>query len=289
MIRAPFDKVFVEIKARYEDEIRFASGVTLYVDPSFNPNFHATVEGVVHSVPIGLRNANAGIKPIVRPGDEVLFGYKTVGDVTYGDNTHLYRMITKEEGYITEWQNQDREYIRLEKGMKENQWAAIHTDSRGDFVAGKVGSQGECENWISKNFKFASGEGFTYDNKFYYGDKELWLVDYCYIFAIRRKGHMRMVGDYLLIEPIVENKPLLIGTTSLIRTEKDRFCVREDKGWLRCGESGREDMKNGDVLIFDPSLKEKYNIQGKPMYVVKKQYVLGKEETLSGIDTLSLN
>lgn len=289
MLRAPFDKVFVEIKARYEDEIQFASGVKLYVDPSFNPNFHATVEGVVHSVPIGMRNQNASINPIIRPGDEVLFSYKTVGDITFGDNTHLYRMITKEEGYITEWQNQDRYYIRMEKGMKDNQWAVVHTGPRGEWIAGKIGSQGECENWIAQNFKFATGEGFIYDNRCYYQDKELWQVDYSFVFAIRRDGHMKMVGDYLLIEPIVENKPLLIGNTSLIRPEKDRYCVREDKGWLRCGEIGKEGMKNGDVLIFKPELKEKYNIQGKPMYIVKRKYVLGKEESFAGIDTLGLN
>jgi hypothetical protein len=98
MLQAPFDKLLVEIKAKYEDEIQFASGVKLYVDPSFNPNFHATSEGIVHSVPRSLRHANAGIDAIIKPGDVVLFSYKTVGDISFDDNTHLFRMTTKRRG-----------------------------------------------------------------------------------------------------------------------------------------------------------------------------------------------
>lgn len=289
MLQAPFDKIHVEIKAKYDDEIHFSSGVKLYVDPSFNPNFHATVEGVVHSVPRNLRHSNAHIKAIIRPGDEVLFSYKTVGDITFQDNTELYRMTTKGEGYLTEWMNQERYVIHLEKGLQEGQWAVFHADPRGNLIAGKVGNHGECENWIATNFKFASGEGFEYDNKFYVDDKELWQVDYSLVFAIRRDGHMIMVGDYLLIEPIVEDKPERIMDTSLIRPEHHRMIIREDKGWLRCGERGSDGMRKGDVLIFDPNLKEKYNIQGAPFYIVKRQYVLGKELTISGIESLSEN
>lgn len=289
MLQAPFNKLLVEIKAKYEDEINFASGVKLYVDPSFNPNFHATVSGIVHSVPRSLRYANAGIEKIIRPGDEVLFSYKTVGDISFEDSTELFRMTTKEEGYVTEWMNQDRHTIRMEKGLKERQWAVVYTDQWGQLLAGKVGDAGECENWITTNFKFASGEGFTYDNQLYYDDKELWRVDYSFVFAIRRDGHMRMVGDYLLVEPVVENRPLKILHTNLERTEADRYCIREDKGWLRCGEAGSDGMRHGDLLLFEPNLKEKYNIAGKPMYIVKKQFVMGKEESLAGIETLGLN
>jgi len=289
MLQSPKDKVFVEITNRYEDEIQFQSGVKLYIDPSFNPNFHATSVGVVHSVPASLSEDNAGIEAIVRPGDEVLFSYKTVGDITYEDNTSSFRMTTKGEGYLTEWMNQERETIRLEKGMKEGQWVVIYTDKTGALIDGRKGSQGYCENWIAQNFKFASAEGFEYDNRFYYEGKELWQVDYSFIFAIRRKGHLRMVGDYLLIEPIVENRPLQIMNTSLIRPESERYCVLEHKGWLRCGGRGREGYRNGDVLIFHPDLKEKYNVEGKPMYIVRKKFLLGREESVNSMATTSLN
>lgn len=277
MLQAPFDKILVEVTSRYDDEITFASGVKLYVDPTFNPNFHATSVGVVHSVPRSLRNSNKAIEAIIRPGDEVLFSYKTVGDVTYEENTTSFRMTTKDEGYVTEWMNQDRDTIRMEKGLKDGQWAVVYINKWGHLLAGKVGSQGECENWIAANFKFADGEGFTYDNQCIYKGKELWQVDYSYVFAIRRKGHIRMVGDYLLVEPLVENRPLKILHTNLERTEADRHCLREDKGWLKAGGKGKEGFQNGDLLVFQPNMKEKYNIFGKPMYIVRKEYVLGKE------------
>lgn len=289
MLQAPSDNVFVEITKRYDDEIKYQSGVKLYIDPSYNPNFHATSEGIVHSVPVSLGPDNADINPIIRPGDEVLFSYKTVGDITFQDNTDHFRMTTKQEGYFTEWMNQDRWTLRIEKGMKDHQWSAVYLDQHGDLVAGKVGKQGECENWVAANFKFATGEGFEYDNRLYYKDKELWKVDYNYIFAIRRKGHMQMVSDYLLVEPIVENIPRFWESTGILNANGDRMCIQEHKGWLRCGERGTDGIRNGDVLHFDPNMKEKYNVQGKPMYIVRKRFLLGKEISASAIEGSSLN
>lgn len=284
MLQAPSDTILVEIRKRYDDEIHFKSGVKLYIDPRYNPNFHTTIEGVVHSVPVCLKYGNKAIKPIVKPGDEILFSYKTVGDITYTGGTNQFRMVTKGEGYYTEWMNQDQETIKLEKGPRC--WAAVFLDKRGDLVAGKTGSHGECENWIAQNFKFATSEGFTYDNCFEWEGKELWKVDYSYVFALRRDGHMKMVGDYCLVEPILEKKSELISP-SLYRPEAAKMCLREDKGWLRCGE--RDGLKNGDVLIFDPRMKEKYNVQGVPMYIVKRPYILGKELKIASIHSLSTN
>jgi hypothetical protein len=277
MLQSPTDCILVEVTSKYDDEIHFQSGVKLYIDPSFNPNFHATIEGIVHSVPRRMR-VNSGIEPIVRPGDTVLFSYKTVGDTTFKGNTHLFRMTTKTEGFITEWRNQDGHNIHMEKGLRD-MWAVVYSGKRGEYIAGKVGSQGEVENWVATNFKFASGEGFTYDNKIDYRGKELWRVDYALIFAIRRDGHMKMVGDYVLVEPIVEERPKMISL-HLERTEDMQFNVREDKGWCRTG--GRGDFHDGDVIYFNPHLKEKYSIQNQPWYIVKRKYVTGKEAVSFG-------
>lgn len=284
MLQSPADNILVEITKRYEDELQFASGVKLYVDPRFNPNFHATSEGIVHSVPATLTYSNKDIKQIIRPGDEVLFSYKTVGDITYTGGTDMFRMTTKKEGFHTEWMNQDRQTIILDKGPR--MWAAVYADKRGGLIAGKTGSQGECENWIAQNFKFATAEGFTYDNRLQWKDKELWKVDYSYVFAIRREGHMKMVGDYVLVEPICEKKTELISP-SLYRPEGDRMLIREDKGWCRCG--GKGGFRNGDVIIFDPTMKEKYNIQNSPMYIVKRDFILGRELKISSIEAISNN
>src|SRR5580704_2887339 len=108
MLQVPYNDLLVEITNKYSDELHFQSGVKLYIDPSFNPNFHATSEGIVHSVPKMLRDHNAGEKMDIRPGDTVIFSYKTVGDITFEDNTHLFRMTSVGEGYATEWMNQER-------------------------------------------------------------------------------------------------------------------------------------------------------------------------------------
>lgn len=278
MLISPFNNLLVEITNKYEEQITFKSGVKLYIDTSFNPNFHATSEGIVHSVPMALRGPSAGEKMNIRPGDTVIFSYKMVGDVTFKDNTDLFRMTSVGEGYATEWMNQERETLRLIAGYdKGKPWVAMWLDKHLNLLQGKKGTQGECENWMAMNFRFAEGEGFQYDNRLYYKDKELWRVEYEFIFGYKRDGHLHMCSNYLLVEPIVEDLPRMIST-SLIRPESHRFCVMENKGWLRAGE--REGLRKGDVLYFDPNMKEKYSFFGTPMYIVRRKFVLGKESAL---------
>lgn len=278
MLQVPYNDLLVEITNKYEDQITFKSGVKLFIDPSFNPNFHATSEGIVHSVPKVLRGPNAGEKMKIRPGDTVIFSYKAVGDVTFEDNTDCFRMTSIGEGYATEWMNQERETLRLIAGYeKDKPWVAMWLDKHLNLLQGKKGTQGECENWMAQNFRFAEGEGFKYDNRLYYKDKELWRVDYQFIFGYKRDGHLHTCGDYLFVEPIVEDLPTMMSTL-IERPEHHRFCVRENKGWLRAGE--REGLHNGDVLYFEPNMKEKYNIGGLPQYIVRRRFVLGRESAL---------
>jgi hypothetical protein len=286
MLISPFNNLLVEITNKYDDVLHLKSGVKLFVDTSFNPNFHATSEGIVHSVPMALRG-HLGEKMNIRPGDTVIFSYKTVGDVTFKDNTDLFRMTSIGEGYATEWMNQERETLRLVAGYEKGKpWVAMWLDKHLNLLQGKRGTQGECENWMATNFKFAEGEGFQYDNRLYYKDKELWRVDYQQVFGYRRDGHLHMCSDFLLCEPIVEDLPVMIST-SLIRPEHHRLCVMENKGWLRAGQ--KNGLREGDVLYFPPNMKEKYNFSGTPFYIVRRRFILGKESKLEFGLPMSIN
>jgi hypothetical protein len=287
MLQVPYNDLLVEITHKYEDTITFKSGVKLFIDPSFNPNFHATSEGIVHSVPKLLRDHNAGEKMDIRPGDTVIFSYKTVGDITFQDNTHLFRMTSVGEGYATEWMNQERETLRLVAGYEKGKpWVCMWLDKHLNLLQGFKGTHGQCENWMATNFKFAEGEGFKYDNRLYYEDKELWRVDFQFVFGYKRDGHLTMLSDYLLCEPILEDLPIMMSSM-IERPEAHRLCLREQKGWLRAGERGG--LRNGDVLYFDPNMKEKYNFENKPMIIVRRRFVLGKESALEFGQPMGIN
>lgn len=288
MLQAPSNHLFVEITSKYSDELLFKSGVKLYVDPSFNPNFHATSEGIVHSIPKCWRDDLKDERMDIRVGDTAIFGYKTVGDITFQDGTDLFRMTTTEEGWVTEWMNAERFTLRLMAGVEKYKWVALYLDQRLNLIEGKVGHQGECENWLAQNFRFADGEGFKFDNRVYYKDKELWRVDGRYVFGYRRDGHLHMVSDYLMVEPIIEDLPkLMLLGSELVRPESHKFCIRENKGWLRAGE--KMGLKNGDVLYFCPDMKEKYNIAGIPSYILRRRWVLGVESPLEFGQPIGLN
>src|SRR5262245_16866606 len=218
-MRTPLGYLLVKLISTYDDEIKFASGVKLYIDPSYNPNWHATSVGTVI----------AGKWKDM----QVVFSYKVVGDITFENNPKAFRMVTKQEGYVTEWINADGEDLTVQKGMKDNQWVGMLTDRHNTWLAGKAGTAGEVESWTSK-FTFARAEGFTYESKVIIEDQELWKVDTSLVFGIRDgdRGQWTMQNDHVLVEPIVEKKPALLGAT-IVNPEADRMVLRPDKGWIR--------------------------------------------------------
>jgi hypothetical protein len=275
MLVAPKNYFLVKLQSKYSDELHFTGGVKLHIDPTWNPNFHATMTGIVHSVPLEF---TVKVKQKILPTEEILFGYKVVGDTTFEDDSKAFRMITKGEGYLIEWQNGQREHLRMEKGMT-NQWVAVLTDKKGDLVSGTKGSFGNVENWVSQ-FKFAAGQGLSYDNEINYNGEVVWKVDIDFVFAVKKQGHWVAVGDYVMIEPMAEKKPKLFIPGGLTeRTESDTLVVREDKGWVRLISTYGTKMgvRAGDVVLFDRDMKEKYNFEGRPIYIIRQQFIYAKE------------
>lgn len=263
MIRSPHS-LLLQLTRKYDDEIHFPSGVKLFIDPSFNPNWNVSCTGIAASEGWG-----------VKTGDEVLFSYKVVGDVTHESDPASFYRVTKQEGFYMEWANQNKEKLMLQAGIKKGQWSAVHTDKKGDLLNGFRGTQGQVENWATSNFKFTAAEGFTFDNVLEIDGQEFWRVDPDQVFAVKGKEGWRMLNDHVLIEPIVEKVPDLIGSI-LHNADGGQFRLREDKGWVR-GIKGVPGVSNGDVVYFDPTFKEKYQIEGKPMYILKNRYLLAKE------------
>lgn len=277
MIRCPINYILVKIKEKYDDELVFKSGVKLHIDPSWNPNFHATMVGKVVSLPVAY-TADRKVNQTIDIDDEILFNYKVVGDTSFENDPKAFRLVTKGEGYLMEWQNADRETLKMQLVNPDKKiWAGVYIGPKDEIIDGRKGTQGEIESWTSQ-FKFTRSQSFMYDHEVEYEGETYWKVDLSFVFAVKKKGSWVMLGEYVMVEPLVEKKPDLMES-GLYRTTSSMVVVREDKGFVRYISKTDKwlGVLPGDVILFDGKLKEKYNVEGKPMYMVRQRYILAKE------------
>lgn len=86
--QSPLNKVFVKMQA-YDDLVHTKSGITLYKDTTYNPEWSATVSAPVLSTPRSVREADIdteGIKEFVKKGDTLLFRYMVIIQKDQRDN-----------------------------------------------------------------------------------------------------------------------------------------------------------------------------------------------------------
>jgi len=90
-VRILRDFIFVKVDKKYRDEIITKSGVKLYVDTTYRPEWHVTMKGEVVAIPEKLTDQYfemKGIVPEVEVGDIAYFNYlvvDTVNEVKVGD------------------------------------------------------------------------------------------------------------------------------------------------------------------------------------------------------------
>jgi co-chaperonin GroES (HSP10) len=77
---APVNRVFVTADKIWDDEIEFESGVKLYKDTTYEPEWHVHIHGNVATLPLEFRKdmMNRGIDCEVDLGDKVYFHYFTL-------------------------------------------------------------------------------------------------------------------------------------------------------------------------------------------------------------------
>jgi len=81
-MRPLFNKIFVQIEKKFQDEIVTDSGITFYKDTSFNPEENSTVSGVVVGIPtvVDKNNVSPEFKHNVLVGDNLYFNFNVVLD-----------------------------------------------------------------------------------------------------------------------------------------------------------------------------------------------------------------
>jgi hypothetical protein len=274
----PIKNVFCTLDKALNDEIIFDSGVKLYLDPSYNPEWNATVSGKVYALPLNPDKEYLTMMESLSLGDEIAFSYRVVSDVRVSAGQAAFTEITKDSPYYKRFTNAKGEWITFVamQGIIDKIWVGTYVDKFGDLIDGVQGSEHEAERWLSQ-FNFTTDNKLTHQNLIEFSeDVDFWNVKPSEIFAKKVGDEIVAIGDRVILEPIDvtvdTSKARLVFTNVPEGSDiKIRFY---DRAVVISGEG--EDWKKGDVVGFEEKYVEKYNLWGKDYFLIKKKRIHGK-------------
>lgn len=81
-MKSVYNKIFVTIDKKFQDEVTTESGIKFYKDPTYNPEDNSTTFGTVTHIPeqVDKKNVSKEFKHNVQVGDKLYFNYNVVMD-----------------------------------------------------------------------------------------------------------------------------------------------------------------------------------------------------------------
>jgi len=265
----PIDKVILQMDAPLQDKVIMSNGDFLYIDPTWNPEFHVTTNAVVKYKPEWYND--------IEVGDEVAFSYHVCSAKEYPNIADNFHPVTEGNDYYQEFTNAKGLVLRKQALPKTSgglTWIGLLTTKNGERIDGIQDTEEKVSSWFSQ-FKFGDAQSFRYKNLIEIGSQTFWKAKITDIFAKKEDGQIKTVSDRIICQKIVidltQSYNIINGVSlpdmSLQGTLFDRATVL----------SGGEDLglKKGDIISFEPKYCEKYNIFGVERILIKKNRVNG--------------
>jgi len=285
--KSPVNTILVQIEKKYEDEIITGSGIKLYKDTSYNPEWNVTATGKVVSVPARLadRVTEAGtfvagdsptlIVPDVQVGDELFFGYSVIEDKDYINSPDAFREV--EDSQSTLYSNSKKEQLRLQK-LSKNLAICIWTDANNKRLGGYQGKPDECIKWLQQNFTFAGDDNLVYKNLLPYNGEDYWMVNYLEAKGVKRDGEIIMLAGNVLCEAPEESTGFELDENKLLHTVK-----KVDKSILTVVATGKPlknepelGLQSGDKIKVNADHVQTYTVWGKEYAMIDQRSIFGK-------------
>lgn len=272
----PLNQVLLTIPQALTEELITDSGLSLYIDPSFNKNWQAAVTATIADLPIKVQPQHKYIFDSLKVGDEVAISYRIVSEFTFDSDSGQFMQATEDNPHIREFVNGRGEWVKAyalpkRSGLPGIMWCATYTNSKRQFIDGIQGDESEVERWLSQ-FPFGKTDRYQFNNYFEFQGKDYWKADLDDLFAVKRKGHWVAVSDRVICKPIDEKVP-------------DPYLIAEHKGHdvkirhtdrARVITGGKEKgIKKDSIVSFDPRHLEKYTFDNKEFYLIKESMING--------------
>lgn len=269
--------ILLQVDKALNDEILLEGGIKLYLDPTFRPEWNATVTGKVVSKPIHPKGENKKAIAALKVGDEVAFSYRVISDIEYGSSSDLFNPTTEGSDYYKIFANAKGEHltiVAMPNGNMPPIWAACYNDKFGNLVDGTQGNESDVERWMAQ-FKFGNVQDGKFKNLFEEDGKDYWKSQECDVLAVKNGDDILPTSDLLICKPIeidlTTRHNLMNGVSlppmTIAARLYDRATLLHDA----------EDMglKKGDVVSTQEQYIQKYDLWGKPYFLIPKRHIYG--------------
>jgi hypothetical protein len=258
------DYYLLTIDKALQDEVLLSSGLKLYIDNSYTPEWFATTYGTVACKPQGVTN--------VAVGDEVAISYSVIADRTWPDASASFFPVKEGDPYLAQWKNGRDQWltrVALPTPSRSIIWVVTLQDSRMNLIDGMQGSEKEAERYMAQ-FSFQDTGKYKHTNQLNINEKIFWKAQKNGIFAIRRDQEIISVSDRVILEPIEEDWTERYRIQDLLQHPNDVVkMMYTDRGKVISG-GDTLGLSKGDIAGFQPRFCEKYTLWGKKYFSLRK-------------------
>lgn len=262
-----------------QDELITDSGVKLYLDSSYRKEWNAAVTAKVAALPAKINSKYKKTYDQLNIGDEVCVSYNVVANFSFVGDGERFMATTEGNDYFREFVNGKGDWIKIyalpkrsKIGVTDMMWAGVCYNKFKQYVSGEQGTQSEIERWLAQ-FPIGKTDIYSFNNFFEYKKKDYWKCDLDEIFAVKRKGQLKAVGNRIICKPIDEDVP----NEMLIAEHKGHKVQIRYQDRARVISGGKDKgTKKDDIISFDPRHLEKYTFWNKDYYLINENLVTGK-------------
>lgn len=262
----PVNKVLLCLDRALNDEIITEGGLKLYLDPTWDVHWNATVTGVVKGIPA---HSNLNLKI----DDVVAFSYRVIADRACNKKDY-FQPIFAPLPHLKRFMNGNGDKITFMAipGVISKIYVCTLVDKRNDLVDGLQGDEHDAERWLAQ-FNFSNVQDMRFNNLFDINGKDYWSSDIEDIFAKKVKGQIVSIGDRVICEPIdVDVKDRIELLNGIVLPQKSVKIRYYDRAKVVAGGE-RLGIKKGDIISFDEEFVEKYEFWGKKYFLIKERRV----------------
>lgn len=286
------NNILVELPKAFQDELVSTNGIKFYQDTSFRPEWNVSIQGKVVSIPKNITQGDGNIhsfdpdrpriRPIVKAGDDIVFGYTVIMNRVQDDNkADIFVQEDSLNAFTATWlSNNGLRIIRVY--LLNDKWEIGLFDTKTKTWVDKVvGGEREVESFMGK-YMPTENVGFNYKNLLPFEGKDYWMVDYSFAIAIKRAaGVFDMIGDYVLVEPIREpHRGAYQGVIEVYEIAQDTD-YRAIGKVVAIGIPLKDDIKlsvkPNDIICSDIRYVQKYEIDGHDYWVIRQKHIYGKQ------------
>lgn len=265
----PFHHVILKLDKPFSETIK-AGNLELYLDPTFNPEQHVAVTGVV----VGMPTKNP-FGDSLKEGDTVCFSYSVVAEREFDDEPHNFHAYVNEENLQIFYNRlNEKLQVRAVEGTITKRFICTFHDRFGDFQHGFDGTFHEKERWLSQ-FKYGDVQQFKFKNTIDVDGEIYWKCEFQDIFAKKVGKKLHSVSNRLILNPIkLHLKPEDFEKNGLAVPKSSIRLISRDVAKV---ESAPADvpLQKGNKVGFDGQFTEKYTFFGKEYFLLNSERILG--------------